>query len=93
MPKLLSMPITSPVERISGPSWICVPGKRSKGMTASFTALYISFGSSVKFTSFKESPVMIFAAMPATLRPVAFETKGTVLDARGFASMTYTLPL
>ncbi len=32
-----SQPITSPVERISGPSSVSTPGKRAKGITASFT--------------------------------------------------------
>ena len=36
-PKVASTPITSPVERISGPSSVSTPGKRSKGSTASFT--------------------------------------------------------
>src|SRR3989344_6168479 len=35
--KLLSMPMTSPVERISGESRTSVPGKRSQGSTASLT--------------------------------------------------------
>ena len=37
-PKLASMPITSPVERISGPRTVSTSGKRLKGSTASFTA-------------------------------------------------------
>ena len=37
--KSRSMPITSPVERISGPSTVSTPGKRAKGNTASFTAI------------------------------------------------------
>ena len=36
--KLASMPITSPVERISGPRTVSISGKRLKGSTASFTA-------------------------------------------------------
>ncbi len=32
------MPITSPVERISGPSAVSTSGKRLNGSTASFTA-------------------------------------------------------
>ena len=31
--------MTSPVERISGPSNVSTPGKRAKGNTASFTAM------------------------------------------------------
>ena len=37
MPKLSPTPITSPVERISGPSTMSTPGNRLKGSTASFT--------------------------------------------------------
>jgi hypothetical protein len=35
--KVRSQPMTSPVERISGPSSVSTPGKRAKGSTASFT--------------------------------------------------------
>ena len=35
--KLRSQPMTSPVERISGPSSGSTPGKRAKGRTASLT--------------------------------------------------------
>ena len=36
-----SMPITSPVDFISGPSTVSTPGKRANGNTASFTALCV----------------------------------------------------
>ncbi len=35
-----SRPMTSPVERISGPSTVSTPGKRANGNTASFTAMW-----------------------------------------------------
>jgi hypothetical protein len=35
--KVRSQPMTSPVERISGPRSVSTPGKRAKGSTASFT--------------------------------------------------------
>ena len=38
-PNERSMPMTSPVERISGPSTVSTSGKRSNGSTASFTAM------------------------------------------------------
>ena len=38
-PNERSMPMTSPVERISGPRMVSTSGKRSKGSTASFTAM------------------------------------------------------
>ena len=37
-PKVESMPITSPVDRISGPSTLSASGKRLKGSTASLMA-------------------------------------------------------
>ena len=43
-PKVTSTPMTSPVERISGPSRVSTPGKRSKGRTASFTLTWSSTG-------------------------------------------------
>ena len=43
-PKVLSTPMTSPVERISGPRRVSTPGKRSKGSTASFTLTWSSTG-------------------------------------------------
>ena len=39
-PKVRSMPMTSPVERISGPSRVSTSGKRLNGSTASFTATW-----------------------------------------------------
>jgi hypothetical protein len=42
---LRSQPITSPVERISGPSSVSTPGKRAKGSTASLTENHGMFGS------------------------------------------------
>ena len=43
MPKLSPIPMTSPVERISGPSTVSTPGKRLKGSTASFTDTYVGY--------------------------------------------------
>ncbi len=40
--KSRSRPMTSPVERISGPSKVSTPGKRAKGKTASLTAMWLS---------------------------------------------------
>ena len=57
--------MTSPVERISGPSKASTPGKRLKGKTASFTATWLSFFVfSLKSASF--SPAMTRAAILAT---------------------------
>ena len=82
------MPMTSPVDFISGPSTVSAPGKRPKGMTASFTlkcSKRRSSGGSPKSASL--SPAMTRAAHFASGTPVAFEVKGTVRLARGFASM------
>ena len=43
-PKVLSTPMTSPVERISGPRRVSTPGKRSNGSTASLTLTWSSTG-------------------------------------------------
>ena len=82
-----SRPMTSPVERISGPSTVSTPGKRAKGNTASFTAMWSEEGPGRRnWASF--SPAMTLAAMAATGAPMALATKGTVRDARGLTSST-----
>jgi hypothetical protein len=92
IPNESSKPIASPVERISGPSSGSTSGSLLKGKTASFTATPptgISSGSP-KLASF--SPTISRAAILASGTPVALETKGTVREARGFTSSTYTTP-
>ena len=82
------MPMTSPVDFISGPKTVSAPGKRPKGMTASFTlkcSKRLSSGGRSSVASF--SPAMTRAATFASGTPVAFEVNGTVRLARGFASM------
>ncbi len=100
--KSRSMPMTSPVERISGPSTESTmrPSfvrKRLKGSTASFTATGESIGTSEPsrsgrspddFSSAIDVPTMTSDAAFASGMPSAFETKGTVRLARGFASRT-----
>ncbi len=107
VPKTASIPITSPVERISGPSTVSTPfplGSRNRpnGSTASFTAIGASSGSPPPSPSAWSTPCarrsamvlpsMIRAAALASGTAVAFETNGTVRDARGFASRTYSTP-
>ena len=87
LPKSTSIPITSPVERISGPSRASVPANLSKGSTASLTAMCLGITSSVKPSSARVLPDMTRTASLARGWPIAFETKGTVLEARGLASM------
>jgi hypothetical protein len=82
-----SMPMTSPVERISGPSTVSTPGKRANGKTDSFTPTWPScFFFSLKSASF--SPAMILAAIFATGVPTTLATNGTVREARGLTSST-----
>ena len=85
-PKSLSIPITSPVERISGPRIVSVPGNFLNGNTASLTAMWLSLGSSVKPKDSKVSPAITKEASFANGTPVALETNGTVREARGLAS-------
>ena len=84
-PKSVSMPITSPVDFISGPKNTSTPGKRAKGNTASFTATCGKWRSvRLKLASF--SPAMTREAILANGTPVVFATKGTVRLPRGFTS-------
>ena len=79
------MPMTSPVERISGPRMMSTPGKRAKGKTASLTATWpLGHGVRAKAASF--SPAITRAAILAIGTPVALATKGTVRLARGLTS-------
>ena len=101
--KSRSMPMTSPVERISGPSTVSTTSpaavrNRLKGSTAALTAMEPPSGI-VRASrpgrspwSRREAivrPTWMRAAALASCTPVAFDAKGTVREARGFASMTY----
>ena len=66
------------------------PGNLSKGSTASLTATWFSLGSSVNSSSASVLPLISRLAYLAMGCPMALATKGTVLDALGFASMMYT---
>ena len=80
--------MTSPVERISGPSTGSVPGNLLNGKTASFTETYGGAISSVKPISSSVSPSITRAASDASGTPIAFDTNGIVRLARGFTSST-----
>ncbi len=94
--------MTSPVERISGPSTesTMLPSlvrKRLNGSTASLTATGASIGtiepsctgsSPLSTSSRMLRPIMMSDAALASGIPSAFETNGTVRDARGLASST-----
>ena len=87
------MPITSPVDFISGPSTVSTfSPKRANGNTASFTPMCVADpgskrpGWSAKLASV--SPAMMRAAIFATGSPMTLATNGTVRDARGLTSST-----
>ena len=82
--------MTSPVERISGPSTVSEPGKRRKGKTASLIACSGGLGSSCNPSCSRLRPAIRRLANLAKGTPVALATKGTVREARGLASMMYT---
>ena len=88
------MPITSPVERISGPSTASASGNRLNGSTASLTEMCppVTGGRSSPSASSSASvaPHMTRAAIFTSGTPVALATKGTVRLARGLASITKT---
>ncbi|CAB4598212.1 unannotated protein [freshwater metagenome] len=87
-----SIPITSPVERISGPSAVSTSAKRLNGNTASLTDTCepeTGFFNKPSLRSCSSvEPSMTRLATLARGTPVAFATKGTVRLARGFASIT-----
>ena len=84
--KSSAMPITSPVDFISGPRMTSTPEKRANGKTDSFTATCLNSASWVWPSSSSVLPTMHSAASFASGTPVAFETNGTVRRARGFTS-------
>ena len=97
VPKPASMPITSPVDFISGPSTVSTPVNRFQGMTASFTQIAASSGkvapspagsSRSARSSAMLAPSITLAAALASGTAVAFDTNGTVRLARGLASRT-----
>ena len=81
------MPMTSPVERISGPSTVSTPGKRANGKTASLTPTWFGAGG-LRPKLLSGSPAMTRAAILAIGMPITLATKGTVRDARGLTSST-----
>ena len=89
------MPMTSPVERISGPSSVSTSGKRLNGSTASLTDTWPPGAGGRSTPSARSSasvaPTITRAATLASGTPVALATNGTVRLARGLASITKTL--
>ena len=83
-----SMPITSPVDFISGPEHGVDAGEAREGEHG-FLHRAVLVGrrrSSLKLASF--SPAMTRAAILATGMPITLATKGTVREARGLTSST-----
>ncbi len=68
------MPITSPVERISGPSTRSTPCSLVKGKTASLTVTYGWTTSSTTPSSDSVFPTITWAARLASGTPVVLET-------------------
>src|SRR5215472_17572238 len=107
VPKESSIPMTSPVDRISGPSTVSTPRPCSSrnllnGSTTSLTAIGACGGSVPPSPEAGSSPSarncatvapsMIRAAALAIGTAVALDTNGTVREARGLASSTYSTP-
>src|SRR5688572_9147957 len=92
LPKESSVPITSPVDFISGPRMVSTPGNRENGNTGDFTQYCDTFSSAGRLNSFSFRPTINRAAIFASGTPVALLTNGTVREARGFTSSTYTVP-
>ena len=82
--------MTSPVDFISGPSSESARGKRPNGSTASLTDTWLAWDGSASSMSASFSPSISRQATLASGTPTAFETNGTVREARGLASITYS---
>src|ERR1700682_3727849 len=90
--KVSPTPMTSPVDFISGPRMVSTPGNLMNGNTASLTEKYGGTTSPVMPWLASVWPTMQRAAILASALPVALDTNGTVRDARGLTSSTYTTP-
>ena len=86
--KSAALAITSPVERISGPSTGSEPGKRANGSTAALTLTSSGRRSGGSSSSCSGAPAASRTAASTRLTPVALLANGTVRDARGFTSST-----
>ena len=82
-----SMPMTSPVDFISGPRMTSTPGKRANGNT-DFLDRHMIAGRRLEVECASFSPAITRAAILAIGTPVAFATNGTVRLARGLTSRT-----
>ena len=82
-----ALAMTSPVERISGPSTGSAPGKRANGSTAAFTLTCVGRGTG-SWSSASVAPAARRQAASTRFSPIALLANGTVRDARGFTSST-----
>ena len=83
------MPMTSPVERISGPSRMSVPGNLLNGKTGSLTEKYGGhdlLGEAQLLERLARHD--LGGELGERARRSPCETKGTVREARGLTSMT-----
>src|SRR5258705_263556 len=79
------MPMTSPVDFISGPSTASTFWNFTNGNTASFTAMCGAWKVSSASHGSSDSPSIARIAIFASGAPIAFDTNGIVRDARGLA--------
>ena len=83
-----ALAITSPVERISGPSTGSLPGKRANGKHGRLHATCAHGRSRAEGRARERAPAASRQAAATRLIPIALLANGTVRDARGFASST-----
>ena len=88
-PKESAIPSTSPVERISGPRTGSTSGNMLNGKTASLTPKY-GIIRDLRPSSSSFLPNISWVATLAMETLQTFDTSGTVREARGLASSTYT---
>src|SRR6202167_5982367 len=89
-PKFSPTPITSPVDRISGPSVGSTPGNLLNGNTGDLTKNFGTLSTPVALViSAIDLPSINPTAIFGSATPVALLTYGAVREARGFTSSTY----
>ena len=82
------MPMTSPVDFISGPRSVSTPGKRLKGKTDSLTDTWAGTTSRVNPWDSRAPAQHDLGGQLGQGTPVALVTKGMVREARGLTSRT-----
>jgi hypothetical protein len=87
-PKRGEMPMTSPVDFISGPSSVSSPGNLRKGKTGALMKKSTGGRSGGSPRDSIDRPAARSAAARAMGTPMAFETNGTVREALGLTSRT-----